>query len=472
MISCQICQAEFEDKSRFAAHLQFQHKMKSEEYTILYVYGGVRPTCPACGAETRYMGGQYAFQLYCKAHANEARANWSKDYGFGANVSQFQNLGKTKENCEYMAERSERMKGNPGCFQSPESPATPEKKLIARKKGVATARANRAPHIPEERYNEYVAMAREWKIEVLSPLETVTDSMFTFSCRCMLCGKTFMRKSAAFRPDPTLKSQTFGCTECTRQQITDMNRSKHRMTEEEFNVNRAKAIAEQQYEILTPYSEYINNKQYLRTVCHVCGTEGKKRMDAIIQGGGCYTCKFKGISSQDREIEHILLERGYEVETHKSISLEGRKRIELDIFLPQHNVAIEHNGLYWHCEKEKDRLYHLRKYQICKERGIHLIQIFEDEWRDKRDIVLSMIDAKCGRISTKITARQCEVRPIDKRTAAEFATLYHIAGASNVSFNSWGLFHDGTLVAAIIFRKPFVSKYGNAVENCSLCCKT
>jgi hypothetical protein len=56
--------------------------------------------------------------------------------------------------------------------------------------------------------------------------------------------------------------------------------------------------------------------------------------------------------------------------------------LELDFYLPDFNIAIEVNGAYWHSiDAGKDQTYHLRKTQLCKNIGIHLIHIFDYEWK-------------------------------------------------------------------------------------------
>jgi very-short-patch-repair endonuclease len=52
---------------------------------------------------------------------------------------------------------------------------------------------------------------------------------------------------------------------------------------------------------------------------------------------------------------------------------------ELDIYIPKKKIAIEFNGLYWHSSERKEKDYHYQKYKKCKEKGIKLIQIFEDD---------------------------------------------------------------------------------------------
>lgn len=55
---------------------------------------------------------------------------------------------------------------------------------------------------------------------------------------------------------------------------------------------------------------------------------------------------------------------------------------ELDIYFEDRQLAIEYHGIYWHSEARwKDNTVHLQKRKECEQRGIRLIQIFEDEWR-------------------------------------------------------------------------------------------
>lgn len=69
------------------------------------------------------------------------------------------------------------------------------------------------------------------------------------------------------------------------------------------------------------------------------------------------------------------------------ISTSERKIVpgyELDIFIPNLNIAIEYNGVYWHSDKKIDKEYHITKTTECEKHGISLIHIFEDEWRFER----------------------------------------------------------------------------------------
>ncbi len=91
----------------------------------------------------------------------------------------------------------------------------------------------------------------------------------------------------------------------------------------------------------------------------------------------------------------------------KSVSSKNRTILEgkeLDIYIPEYNLAIEFNGLYWHSEKYKDKNYHLDKSIRCLEKGIDLLHIWEDEWIFKQDIVKSIILNSIGLITNKLYA--------------------------------------------------------------------
>lgn len=100
----------------------------------------------------------------------------------------------------------------------------------------------------------------------------------------------------------------------------------------------------------------------------------------------CPKCS-KNRSTAEKEIFDWLASLDIKVEQNNK-KLIGQ---ELDIYLPEHKLAIEHNGLYWHSEKFCDKNYHINKLERCLEKGIRLITIFEDEWKNKKEQVKSII---------------------------------------------------------------------------------
>jgi len=118
------------------------------------------------------------------------------------------------------------------------------------------------------------------------------------------------------------------------------------------------------------------------------------------------------------------LYNGNIIQSDKTI-LKGK---ELDIYLPEYNVAIEFNGLYWHSELFKDKQYHLNKTIMCKKQGIRLVHIFEDEWLYKQDIVKSRIKNILNITTNKIYARKCIIKNVDNLSVKQFLNNNHIEG--------------------------------------------
>ncbi len=56
------------------------------------------------------------------------------------------------------------------------------------------------------------------------------------------------------------------------------------------------------------------------------------------------------------------------------------KPLELDILISEIKLAIEFNGIYYHCIQNAKPGQHLQKTLLCNEKGYRLIHIWEDEW--------------------------------------------------------------------------------------------
>ena len=126
---------------------------------------------------------------------------------------------------------------------------------------------------------------------------------------------------------------------------------------------------------------------------------------------------------------------------------------ELDIYLPEYNIAIEFNGDYWHSSLYHPKNYHLKKSICCDEKGIRLIQIYEHEWDDDRtkNIIKSMIKTSLGN-STKIYARNCIIKKITNSIAKPFNEEHHLQGHRNASV-TYGLYYNDELVQLMSFSK-------------------
>lgn len=128
--------------------------------------------------------------------------------------------------------------------------------------------------------------------------------------------------------------------------------------------------------------------------------------------------------------------------------------VELDCFIPEISLAIEYNGVYWHSEKAgKTSSYHSDKYKLCKNNGIRLITIFENEWLDKKDLVKSKLLNIFGKSNDrKIYARKTQICDVSTGDKNNFFDLYHIQQSGPSSINV-GLKMNDELVACMGFIK-------------------
>lgn len=171
------------------------------------------------------------------------------------------------------------------------------------------------------------------------------------------------------------------------------------------------------------------------------------------KGTGCPDCAARQfVSSGEREIVEYLRHFFPEDAIQTSVRSFRKHGIgELDIYLPEKNIAIEVNGVYWHSEAAgKDASYHLKKYEACHALEIRLIQVWEDDWTHRRDIVKRMLAHKLG-VSQEpvVAARKTTAEAITADEARAFLDANHIQGWVRGSLYL-GLRYGEELVAVMV----------------------
>ena len=167
--------------------------------------------------------------------------------------------------------------------------------------------------------------------------------------------------------------------------------------------------------------------------------------------------KSKGNTGIERKIESFLIENNI------NFISKFREGLELDFFLPDFNIGIECDGLYYHSygtfsfgrEKKyfKDRHFNKQKYFKDKH-NIDVIFIWENEINDKLkfDIWCSMLKHKILKNSIKIYARDTKIRKITNIIRKNFLIENHIQG-NTISKYSYGLYFNDELVALMTFAQ-------------------
>ena len=242
-------------------------------------------------------------------------------------------------------------------------------------------------------------------------------------------------------PNSHLSGQ--GCPKCGI-----MARAKKKAMPKEAFIEKSKEIHSGKYD----YSK-VNYNGNKNAVCIICPKHGEfwQTPHEHLEGCGCPKCATYYSKYEDELFTYIS-----SLGCGKIIS-RSRKIInpqEIDIFIPSKNIGFEYDGLIWHSEKfGKGRDYHLNKTLICLKKGLKLFHIFEDEYVEHKDIVLSKINNIIGSAKfEKRYARNCVVKEISSETAKDFLEKNHIQGYAR-STVYLGCFYNNELIGVMSFKR-------------------
>jgi len=200
--------------------------------------------------------------------------------------------------------------------------------------------------------------------------------------------------------------------------------------------------------------EYHNDRQVLSFKCLKHDIEFQSHLSCIARErfNQCPKCKVTRTSREELEIcEFVSQYSGNIVKNDRKVIYP----LEIDVFLPEVAVGIEHNGLYWHSEKAKSADCHVDKFEKCREKGVLLLQFFEDEWRDKKEICKSIIKEKIGAAQNRISEQQCEVGFCGKKekNIKKFLNDNHILGHKEFDTGAFLEDESGRIVFAVTLKE-------------------
>ena len=235
---------------------------------------------------------------------------------------------------------------------------------------------------------------------------------------------------------------------------------KNTLSESEV-INR---IEEKGCKLLSPYVSY---KEDIKVECAKHGIFNAT-MQNFTYGYGCPKCS-KGRSKSQDELANFIKQFYPEVQENSRDIIQPQ---ELDIYIPSLNLAIEYCGLRWHSELyKKDNNYHLNKMLKCKEKGIRLITIFEDEWLERQDQVKNFLKSVLNKNKTNIFARKCAIKPLNSKEAKDFLENNHIQGKAVLRI-AIGLYYENELMGIITGNKHHRQGFDNILVLNRLAFKT
>lgn len=233
-----------------------------------------------------------------------------------------------------------------------------------------------------------------------------------------------------------------GCPMCGN----ESSGNKQALTTDEF-IAKAKEVHGDRYD----YSkvDYTNIKTKVVITCKKHGNFEQLPYNHL-SGNGCPKCMPLYSNKEEEVYNFIKDELGISDVIHRERTILNGQ--ELDICCPGQKIAIEFDGLFWHCETKKDKNYHLNKTEECFKQGYRLIHIFEDEWNFKQDIVKSLLRNIFNKTENRIYARNCVIKEIDGSISNKFLEENHVQGKCSSTIKI-GLFYNDELVSLMTFGK-------------------
>lgn len=435
-LKCHECEADFGQEVRFVNHLISIHGIEKERHADIYVklyHEGKHPTCQCstiCPVKLPWAGWKKGFtSKFARGHNarvdsvyfNKERQNEfavKRAEGLVSGRTQVWNKGLTKENDIRIEKQSDNIK-----------------------------KSLKNWHSSNQSWNK--GLTKESDSRILASSNARNEALS--SGKIHVWNKGLTKESDERIAKLAKKISTLKQEYDPRRLTTD---------ELILRVNETKT-----FELITNPDSYKNKYQRLELRCTKCNSIQIKNLAMLDRGPICFVCNPKS-SQGEREILEYVRSLGVN-------AISGDRTViapkELDIWVPEHHLAIEYNGLYWHSSEMKtEQKYHQQKVAACSSVGVRLLSVYEDEWRDKRQLVEAMIKHRLGLVTNKLHARKLSIVELTNAQAFQFFDHNHLEGHVRASV-IYGLVHDGKLMAAMSLRTPFHKQYQGMYEVARCC---
>lgn len=435
-MKCQICEAEFDSKPGLAGHISAKrdedHDLSCEEYTVQYIEGGKHPKCSAksCNKPAKYQA--FSFLSTCGADecVKERQSEWSKN---NMSFDPGWRKGLTKEDHEGIAKQAEKMKGENNPYHDLDEETKERIKTAA-----AEAKRLDRNDIQERVEKDGFSFISNIEEEYISPNE------WNLKWECDECGEAIVKSLS------DIEVNGIRCFNCNPNQHSEETIEKIREALRLDKGEIEERLQELGFSLINEDSNRLS-KNIATLKCDDCEKTFKRRLSNQFQfNHDCPHCSPHGRSQKEEEVASWLEEEGFDIKRNVRGLLSGQ--MELDIYIPAHDTAVEYNGLYYHSEQFKDKHYHLNKHKEAKQNNITLLQFFGDQWRKKKDICKSIILHELQSTPNTIYARECEVELLESGFR-DFFEEHHIQGAAPNSMWAFGLKKGGELISCLSMRR-------------------
>jgi len=437
-IKCPKCESDFGQEAKFLLHLTEVHGVIDHLKLYLSInHEGKHPTCgckPECDCLLPWAGWRWGFtSKYARGHNARVDSIWN-DKEFQKRSSQKRSegyhTGKYRIWCEGKTKETDSILA-----------ISAEKKLRTINEGYASGRIV------------------DWHLKDAAKAQEAAKRSSNTKKRRYKAGEIVpWNKGMTKHSSLKVKEIAEKIGSVVRENVSS---SAKRFKSDELAALMAPALAQGKFKCLTDITTYRNKYQRMSFRCTACNYVQEKSLMMLLVTPICFHCHPKESKGQLEVLEFV---RSLGVTaTSSDRSIISPK--EIDIYVPDHKLAIEYDGLWWHgSEKQVDQHRSQKKADACAALGIRFMVIYEDEWRDKRPIVESMIRHRLGKSRRVLNARKLKLEQLTTPIARQFFEENHLDGYAN-STVAYGLFDStGGVVAALALRRPFHASLGDMFE--------
>lgn len=462
---CLICNTTFKYSNRMISHIEQEHKININQYYDTYLLLDVNEKkCVTCGKDLifnlRYFGYQQACSRKCACkHIHTINYDSIQTKKQNTNLLKYGTTNVMQNNSIKM-KLSSILKNKTDEENKLINLKRKQTKLIKYgnekytnvKKNKETKKLRYGNENFNNREKNKKTLLTKYNVDNISKLDSIKQKKIN----TLLSNYNVINPSQM--PNHILKSKQTNNLKFNKdwatQNITISNKIKqshfNRTYNNLFNITDGKLK-----DIVLPLfdiSEFNGVKQLdYNFKCLKCNTNFNDNVD----NGKIPVCpKCKPTSLEQKELETFLIELlGNETEIH----INYRKLInplEVDIYIPKYNIAIEYNGLYWHSFLNKPNInYHINKTNLCRDQNVQLIHIFSHEWSLKKEQVKHRLIHIFNKTNTKIYARKTVIKEIDNKEKRIFLEQFHLQGTDKSKIKL-GAYFNNELVGVMTFRKP------------------
>lgn len=478
-IFCEICKelTEYDNGGHFVRyHLNKIHSKSPQEYYDLFFKKDENDICknPNCSNQTKFLSLEKGYQTYCSNRCTQSDPDFKKNReDTYLSKTGYKHPRQNPEIQKQIEDETLKKTGYRNFFESPDFKKKRKQKL---KEKYGTEEYFDSPefkkYFEENKAELYkksrISILKKYGVDNIMKLKDVlekrnqnnlkfygVENVFELPEIKELIKNTNLLKYGFenHNSNDKQRQKKREYYQSLSQDQKDKLRNKIVQSKYEGFLNIINPIFNQGYELL---SYDVRDRHLLKCpLNHEFRIQGQLLIDRVRRPEIiCSECNpiIKPFSLMEKELFQFVKENWNDTVLENVFGLVD-ERMELDIYIPTLKLGFEFNGLFWHNENNKGRVYHKNKTDLYENEGIKVIHIYEDDWNVKNDIVKSRILNLLGKSQNVVYARKCQIKEVDYKEAEIFLNTNHTQG-NCVSKFRFGLYYENQLVSLMTFGKP------------------